>query len=667
MSTATEAPNETEMNSNEVRSPLTAALGLILMVLTALAYYVYHKPAGPAVLASLLGLGIDLLGALLVLSIATALGELVLDRWSHVSPIHPVAGTAVGLGIISFGILVLGFLGLLTLPVVFPGTLALLLMMRLRILGVVKRALISLAGLTPVEPVEWVLAVISAGLAVLTLVEAEAPPVRYDALVYHLALPQEFVRTGSLLSGVENPYWGQPLLGEMHFTWVRIITGRATAMAVTGWAVGIVAVAATYQLVIRLLGGYGWIAVAAMLAGATAWSSLGWGYVDWWAALAGAATITVLLELYEKPDPGIARLAGILAGLAIAIKLTAGILLLSGLIVLLVLHRSRKAVLAGAQMLVAAAIVYAPWVVKNVLATGQPFYPFAGETSLISSYQQAFYAGSGDAGLLDLFLAPVRATLIGLEGAPGFAASIGPLLLGLTIPGLLGWSGLDRRLRSLLATVLVWWLIWAIAAGLRPLLIQSRLYFVMYPAWAAAAAAGYRTLSGTRYGQVRLRVLAGALVIIVFALTGMSALAHPGASSAGATLFGRMSDEEYLQLRLGAAYPAMLEARDLGNSPQSVLMLWEPRSFYCAPVCVPDPWIGRWYAELREYGDPDSILVNWRQSGIEYLLTHDDGIRFIQSEDPRYTARDWQALSELLAELEPVEAIGASYTLYRIP
>lgn len=648
------------------RRRLSAVVGLIVLVLVVLVYYIIHKPAAPRVLVNLLGLVIDLASSSLILGICTCMGAVVLERWATSVQVRPVVHTAIGLGLASVGLMVLGLFGLLTPAVVLSGTALLVLILRHRLSATLKDAWSSLGRIKPVRPADWVVGCAVLVLVAMALAEALSPPVHYDALVYHLTLPEGFVQTGSLSTGVENPFWGQPLLVEMLFSWARLITGRTTAMVVLGWMAGVLALATIYHSSRSLIGDHGWIAIASLMAGSTISSSLGWGYVDWWAALVGATAIEPLLGLYQSPRQGLARLVGLVCGIAVGIKLTSGVLLLAGVLVVLVRHR-RQGLRAVAGTLVAAAIAISPWLIKNTVIADAPFYPFVGRSGLISPALQRFFAESGDASTWDVLLAPIRASLLGSEGAPGFAATIGPLLLGLSVVGLMRWGLIRRKIRWLAATVLAWWVIWATAAALRPLLIQSRIYMVMFPMWAIVAAAGYSTLARARFGQVRFRVLADTAILTVLILSTVQGMVASARRGSGAYLLGELTKDEYLTRRLGAAYPAMQAAGDEGSAPGSVLLLWEARSFYCRPNCVPDAWIGRWYSEMRDQKRTDAILAEWSQEGIERLMVYNDGVRFIQAEDPRYSEVDWAVLAEVQANLDPVRSIGSSYTIYAVP
>jgi hypothetical protein len=95
-------------------------------------------------------------------------------------------------------------------------------------------------------------------------------------------------------------------------------------------------------------------------------------------------------------------------------------------------------------------------------------------------------------------------------------------------------------------------------------------------------------------------------------------------------------------------------------------MLWEPRSLYCLPKCIPDEIIDRWKHDLLIYQEPDAVLESWRSLGYSHLLYYQLGSDFVRRDDQRYSAGDWEALDRLRAYLPPPQDFGGAYLLYRL-
>ena len=367
-------------------------------------------------------------------------------------------------------------------------------------------------------------------------------------------------------------------------------------------------------------------------------------------------------------------IAGAFAGFAFGSKYSAGALALAGVVIIgwgIWQDRKWKAGLLDiASYLFIVGLAISPWLIKNMAATGNPIYPFLVPSGAMDAYRLSLYQGISIWGdWRDVLLLPLRATFGGYEGAPGYAAAAGPLMLGLAVVYPFG-----RRLRIGVNTpaagaaamiALVGLVIWAIAGRLSGLLIQTRLYMSFLPAIAILAAGGYFTLNGIHIGQIRIGRVAGSLVILALALNtlqiGIATLAH----SAGQELVGLKSGNDYLAGNLGW-YAHATEAVNTLPEPARVLMLWEPRGLYCPARCDPDEILDRWLSDIQAFHTPESILSHWRQAGYTYLLYHRSGAEFIRQEDSRYTSEQWQALDQLLARLPPPENSGEVYSLYSL-
>ncbi len=70
------------------------------------------------------------------------------------------------------------------------------------------------------------------------------------------------------------------------------------------------------------------------------------------------------------------------------------------------------------------------WLVRNLLLTGNPLYPFFIPAAEMDAIRLSVYQGAAPYGeWWEGFLIPIRATLWGMESAEGYSVSIGPLLL----------------------------------------------------------------------------------------------------------------------------------------------------------------------------------------------------------------------------------------------
>ncbi len=645
---------------------LVAALVWCSVVLVG--YYYVHKPVSHGQAAALGRSLLDLFGAVMLAGLAGGLGRRLFPAQGLDALERFSIQAALGFGVL--GLLWLG-IGTLRLYALETGWLLLT-------LGWVILRRSCLHWLREIGAVrqQWEAAgrfgrTVALGSGVLIagqLLYALAPPVKWDALVYHLELPRRYLEAGQFALVESNPFWGHPQLFEMLGTWAMALHRPETA-ATLGWCIAAV-------LLLGVLGSTGrrtsatagWVAVAVLLAGRSFRGMLAWAYVDGLAALYGLAVLTALLHVHDSQldSPAWAGWAGCFVGLAMGVKLTAGILL-PVVVLALALGGKRdtpkpwvSAIRAGLVCL----LVFAPWALKNALATGNPFYPHLWPTDWVSEERLAFYGGSGGSLGWQTAWLPLAVTWHGVEGAEGFAADIGPLLALLALPGLLGqWRQRDSRLVG--GWVLAGWLAVALGERYSPYLGQTRLYFALLPAVALAAAWGWDALRPIAVGQVRLRVVTAVLIILVLVLSlwqdGLSlAEANPAA-----VILGVRPAAQYLDQALGWYAPAMRALQDLPSEARP-LLIWEPRGLYAPARASPDTWIDRWYLDRRTVGDPLAILYSWQQEGYTHLLLHETGADFERSRRHELGEADWAALDTLLSHLTPLTDFGGAYHLYSL-
>jgi hypothetical protein len=195
------------------------------------------------------------------------------------------------------------------------------------------------------------------------------------------------------------------------------------------------------------------------------------------------------------------------------------------------------------------------------------------------------------------------------------------------------------------------------------LLIQTRLYWGLFPAFTVLAALGFWALRRLRLPGVRLERLAGALVVLSLGLTVFRASVSLLETGALPAMLDEQARETYVFRELGWYVPA---TQSVNEAQGRTLLLWEPRSFYCLPKCDPDETLDRWLDDLRSLGDPDSVAHAWRAQGFTHILYYRLGADFIRTSDARYTPEDWRALDALLDSLIVEQTFGDAYVLYAL-
>lgn len=664
----------TERRQVMARALVALAAALALLV----GYYWMHKPAGFEMAFTLGGALLDLLAAGALIAAGGGLGRRALARWLPPDAISRgerlTLEGAVGLGLLSSAALALGLAGLYTTAALWALLLA---------AGAVgwpglRRWLADAAALArgglPLAAWPRFLALFTLAALALALLHALAPPVAWDALMYHLDGPRSYLDAGRLIARPDNPYLGFPQGVEALYVVAVGLLGRATAAAPLHFGLGLLALLGLGGLARRYAGeAAGWLAAALPLSAYSVWLLFGWPYVDLGVLLYSAAALTAFAAWRDTRADRWLLIAGACAGLGLGVKYTAGTLLLA-LLAGAAWTAPRRALRSGLLLGLPALILFLPWLARGLLLYHNPVYPFFFDgLGWDAARADLFFGGAGLAGQglwWQALIIPAAATIYGVEKAAGFAFTAGPWLLTLPLLLPLGWRWLDapaRRLAAscwaLLAPLL---LIWAALAAFTLLGAQTRL---MMPALAAAAVAGALALEGmARWPQkpVALYPVLRSIVAFTFLLALVEMVHVTVRERPAAYLTAAVSRAEYLDARLGVYAGAMRRLAELPAGTQ-VRFLWEPQGFYCPAhlTCAADALLDAWPHPVRAGQTPDGVFAGWRAAGDDYLLVFDVGRRFLTDTETRAAPENRQFEAAAARWLTPVWADAAgAYRLY---
>lgn len=425
------------MRKREIFSAAAALVWLLLMIIL---YYAGHKPAEPGQLAGLAQSAWRLLATTGLTLLAGGLGRRIL-KLDELPPLVRLALQAgLGFGLLSIGVLAVG--SSLGLPAWLPWAawLGLSLLMFRPILAWLREwhALAELWSAS--GAFERLLASLLGIIFLGALAVALAPPTHYDTLVYHLALPDTYLRVGRVSYLPWLMSWGMPQGAELLYTWAAGLGGIETG-ALMGWCFGLVAMVGLLGWLSQVFDARAaWVAAAALLGGLTPVVVLSSAYVEWLVFLQALGGLILLLEWVRSGRISRLALAGLFCGLAVGSKYTSAVLAAAGVVLLAwQLRRQprlflRQAFIFGGTALLAAS----PWFLKNLLATGNPLHPLFFNSGSVTAVSIKVYQGVQPFGdWLDILFLPLRATMLGFEAGPGYMFDSGWLLAGLG--GLLGW------------------------------------------------------------------------------------------------------------------------------------------------------------------------------------------------------------------------------------
>ncbi len=661
---------------NEMKSNRTLIIGLGALAwcfgMIAL-YYVSHKPLtiefilviGKAIWSLVVALGIG--------SLAGGIGNRLMANPTSSKLTNMSLQSCVGLGVLSLIILIfgstIGYLRVLLL-IGLPG---MIFLFRKSIRGWLRHFTDLRQFWVDSSKFGRVIGGVIGILLLFNLLIALAPPVKFDSLVYHLLLPNAYLLEGRVAYFPWIVMTGMPQNAEMLYT-LAIVWGGNTAATALGWLFGVltlVGLMAYLQNKFNYL--TAWVCAAVLLSGYTTTLVMAWGYVDWLVMLAGLCALVCMDEWRVNGNWRMLGWGGVFTGLAVGSKYTSFVLGIAG-IAALSWHawKEQRSWLRGIIWYGLPAVLASfAWFLKNLITTGNPLYPFlfpAGAVTpvRISVYQNLVPWGNW----LDLFLLPIRATYLGHDGADGYMASIGPLLVGLGALFWLGWRGraLEQRksLENAFVISLAGLLIWGVGNRLSGNLIQTRYYFSIFPAFVFLAAAGFDAVRQLIIPGVRLQRIFLALVLLVVSLNTIEVGRLVIRQGVFQYLSGTRSEEDYIADNLGWYQLAMQAVRELPEGKQT-LMLFEGRSLYCYPRCAPDEILDRWKRELHEFKSAQAIRMHWKELGFTHILYYRSGAEFlVEAGDPHHTADDLAELQAFLKTLPAPIDFGAVYQLYSL-
>jgi hypothetical protein len=349
---------------------VAGALGAALLVIN----FWVHPPLREGVLLSLdqltrpdghkiLGL-LRSLATLAALNLAAgALGHAAVRRLSPPPGLEAAATLSVGFVILGLAVLVTGACHHLTAPV-----------------------LVALVALPAVAAIPWLLRLprprpsrwwwLVAAALLPAFLDAFVPELGWDALTYHLALPERFLREQRISIDPFSTYSAFPQGMEMLYTLALGLDGPALAKLLH-FEYGLLSLLSLAALAGTVSPRCALLAVVLLLPDPVLQWELRSAYTDLPVTLYLLIAFASLLEWRRTGRRGPLVLAGLLGGACVGVRLPAlAVPLTLGLLALLALGgtwpvRARAALTLGAVALAA----FVPWMIRNAALTGNPFTP----------------------------------------------------------------------------------------------------------------------------------------------------------------------------------------------------------------------------------------------------------------------------------------------------
>lgn len=483
-------------------------------------------------------------------------------------------------------------------------------------------ALPSLPSVKWERPPVWkaALAAALAFAAFHSLVNALAPPVGWDALAYHLAIPRLYLDAGVIreLPWLLHSHW--PHLMELVYS-APLALGQESCAALAHAAVCAALLLAVFRLG-RDEGGAaaGWTAAALLAAQPLFLELASEPHSDGALTLFHLLACAALWRWSKEGGKGLLAAAGLCAGLAAACKLQ-GLALGGSLIVWLLFDKRRRS--GTIPFVLWAALPTAPWFLKSWLASGNPVWPFY-SSLLGGSWEPALVA----AGLerANAWVFPRDATLVWRYG---------PQYLLIPAAGLALIAGAGRRLTPQLRFLFL-------AAA--PLLLLTIRY---HEAWrflapvlpALALACGYWCAEACKSTGWR-RVIAALLVAA--GLTPLASLSQSNELFAVLGIHSRMmpgmSSREVYKTRQLPFYAFYQKASGVVPSGSKILLFQEVRGYHLrAEYQWGDPVIQSQIIYER-LDSPEALRTELHRQGLDFVIVNENKVHDASYYTPRTLA-----------------------------
>lgn len=577
---------------------------------------------------------------------------------------------AAGSGIAGYAVFIPLALGHLS-PFVLCAVLALLLFASLAGWRVAWRDLAS-AGDRPPRPrpgmVEKGAALWLSVLLFLALALALAPETGKDALVYHLPLPRAYLKDHGFRFLPGDMFSNSPLHAEMLYTAAMFVRGEVLAKLLHFGALlcvleGMRRFSRSHVAENR----FPCVSLLVFAGIPTVFAVSHTSYIDLFVTLYAFAAFFAFANWSEEERPAWLGLAGFFTGLALSCKYTALILPFLGVLGILWISRQRgmeRQVFGNLLIYACATAAFgAPYYLKNLLLTGNPFFPFFyglfGGTGWDPEQAQLYDMFVEHLGMgrrwQDYLLLPWNLSLRAASDSPRFDGIVGPVFL-FTLPLLAWMRRIAPPLKWSLAFSLVWFLFWASSAQ------QTRYLIPVFPFLSLAVGT---VLSHYRSSKGRWGFGAAAVIAACIVFAGYHVLLDFRKIRPLGVIAGTESRTDFLT-RLIPSYPMYRYVdTDLPSGAKVFLIYMRNYKYLCEAETYSDSMFESYTIQkiLSSAATPTEVLRELRGRGFTHMM-YDS--RFVFGEMSLFTRNEQELFSRFQAEhLTPLRKDGA-YRLFGI-
>lgn len=469
------------------------------------------------------------------------------------------------------------------------------------------------------------------------------PPLHYDTLAYHLAVPKLFMEEGGIRFIPNNVYANFPMNMEFLFM-LGMLLKDDTLARLFHFASGILAALAVYSFTAKHF-----TRKTALTAAAAFFTIPKVGLLSGWAFNELLLTLYILLSVFCFSEWAKNKkfehflLSAVFCGLAIGTKYTALLLLLpfllAGTLIKLAIDRETKKEIVK-KVLTAAGIsllVPLPWFIKNAVYTYNPVYPFLHgffnsifPHPAVESFDMARFVQQHTPGAVTALQAPkiFFRTLMNLQLGPFFAAFL-PFLL-------FGGNFKKFETKILLLYFLSYFLLWTFFTHQYPRFFITAAAFLAIPVSHAiiTSARSSRHLNGL------IQAFVAAVFLINLAWTPFEMARH----SMPEVIFGISSREEFLTESGLYQYPAFSFINEELPEEAKILFIGENQTYYVDRETVSNspldssPFVN----VVNESRTVPEIIEKLKTMGITHILYNASETRRTAEAYDAFRWKDWR-------------------------
>lgn len=530
-----------------------------------------------------------------------------------------LAGCGLGVGALSLLVLGLGLVGWLEGELWIALLAVFALAGSARLISLLRKRRQQLSA----ERARWLWLIWVPAIACTLLVATRPPGLpwgeeagAYDVLAYHLNVPKEYFLAGQISFLRHNVFSNMPLSAEMLYLLCMVLYDDPTEAVMAGQLCN--------AWLAVLAGGAGWLIArgfgrwpgiaAGLLAGTFGWLMFtsGVAYVENGLLLLGLLSAGALVRLWAEPPTARgpwAVLAGLCAGFACGFKYTALPMIalpVAGIVAVIAGTSRPRRWRLPAMTLLAMAIAFGPWLIKNCRMTGNPVFPLG--YSVFGSRADVWNAELADQWHRATTATPDQQAAVNrLRDTAGRVVTDGRfsgLTLLLAVPILL--SG---RKRGLLDWLLAGWWVWQMLVWATSTHLLARFGATTIIPLIALAGRSCVAFDSRRWARA---ALASAAVIAAVNVAWSLQFAFRPFVADDWQWFGRT------QAR------ASVEPINMFTPRQArVLSVGYAATFYATrPVCYAAAMSPDAFAEQAAHADPDELIAWLQDRGFTHLLVH---------------------------------------------